>query len=87
MNTATNTKADAPYWISPEDRFRFWERNGISERDRAEQIRLTMVEYANVPEWELQDAEDRFVDWCNWFSDFCYRVNYRQDFSKEPSNA
>jgi hypothetical protein len=87
MSTTTNTKADAPYWMGPEDRFRFWEQNGISDHDCSKQIAIALANYTDVPEWQLPDAKERFVDWCNWFSDFCYRVNYRQDFSKEPSNA
>lgn len=71
----TNTKADAPHWMDSEERFRFWEKNGISDRDRERQIKLTLAAYVDVPEWQLKDAENRFVQWCEWFSDFCFRVN------------
>lgn len=78
-NTTTTTMnaniKNAPHWMESEERFRFWEKNGISDHDRSEQIRITLEEYLNVPAWQLQDAEKRFADWCSWFSDFCWRVN------------
>lgn len=80
--TSTTTKANAPHWMDSEGRFRFWERNGISDHDRSKQIAITLAAYADVPQWELQDAKERFVSWCDWFSDFCSRVNRPQ-----PANA
>lgn len=76
METNT-TPPNAPHWMDSERRFKFWEQNGISEKDRAQQIKLALAAYTDVPEWTLPDAENRFVQWCNWFSDFCFRVNGR----------